>query len=376
MSYGLGRLKRVGMPMPRGGYLPIGLIVAVLATALLLPGVMAPSAAAQEATPAAVNCAPPDLVPPPTTASATPIATISTPEATPAASPVALQAITPIDAGSAATIESLTRSLAACLTEGDAEGVADLVTERYLGAVYGGGRPLARIDYLVLADSAPIIPVRILSVSDVSLDLPSTASAIVVSVVGSQLREERWAYIYRTDVQGGTAPDQGPAPSDGTVIEGGGTLDPADAAAATPAAEATQLGQWFVQGVTALSVTAPADASAIDVTVTEYEFNLSDAEVDGPAVVLRGQNAGEEDHEMLVLRLDAGVTTAELLRPTINGFPAGIDVVGQLLLPAGTSGDLVLVDLEPDTYHIVSLLPDPSGVPHLALGEEATFTVR
>ena len=33
------------------------------------------------------------------------------------------------------------------------------------------------------------------------------------------------------------------------------------------------------------------------------------------------------------------------------------------------------MNLEPGAYTVVCLLPDADGVPHLALGETATFTV-
>ncbi len=47
-------------------------------------------------------------------------------------------------------------------------------------------------------------------------------------------------------------------------------------------------------------------------------------------------------------------------------------------LPGGTleKGELVLVDLEPGQYTIVCLFPDSEGIPHLAQGMAATFTVK
>jgi len=50
-------------------------------------------------------------------------------------------------------------------------------------------------------------------------------------------------------------------------------------------------------------------------------------------------------------------------------------VVGQETIPAGETRTLVFVDLAPGTYTVVCLLPDEDGVPHVALGETATFTV-
>lgn len=345
-----------------------------VAAFLVLSSLLTAPAIAQDATPEAISCTAPAPVPAPFLADSFSIP----PVASPAASPSASFAVTPIDPASADAIEDTVRQLAACLTEGNAQGVTDLVTARYLGSVYGGGRPLSPADYLVLAGSAPVIPVRILSVSSVSLDLPTTATATVESVAGNQLRLERWTFIYRTAQESQTTEALQEEPADsasGSVIEGGGTPVPAATAApATP--EDAARGQWLVQGVAALGATVPADVSDVEATITEYEIDLANASVAGPDIVVRAENSGSEAHELLVLRLDGEATTGNLLRPTGDAFPAGISVVGQILLAPGTSDELVLVDLEPGSYSVVCLLPDPTGVPHLALGEETTLTVQ
>lgn len=321
-------------------------------------------------------CTGPELVETPAAVGSPVPATAPTavsPVASPAASPAAVPEITPIDDESAAAITATIERFAACLTEGNPEGVVELVTARYLGAAYGGGRPLSPEDYLVLTATAPVIPVRILSVSDISLDLPTTASATVESIAGNQLRLERWTLIFRAD-------EEAPAPegplSDGTdagagfVIEEGG--EPVQVATPVPGAR----GHWLLQGVSPLAANAPSGASSVDVTISEYEIELASVSVAGPDVVIRGENTGSEAHELLVLRLDGGATTGDLLRPPGDAFPSGISVVGQVLIAPGATGEVALVGLESGSYSIVCLLPDPSGVPHLALGEETTLTIQ
>ena len=78
---------------------------------------------------------------------------------------------------------------------------------------------------------------------------------------------------------------------------------------------------------------------------------------------------------MLVLRLAPGYTTADLLRATGPDLPPEVTFVGERPVPAGEQADLVLVDLEPGAYTLVCLFTDAQGVPHLAQGMEAAFTV-
>jgi hypothetical protein len=79
---------------------------------------------------------------------------------------------------------------------------------------------------------------------------------------------------------------------------------------------------------------------------------------------------------MLVLRLGAGYSTADLLRATGPAMPAEVTFMGERPVPAGAEADLVLVDLDPGVYTVVCLFPDEQGLPHLAQGMEATFTVE
>jgi uncharacterized cupredoxin-like copper-binding protein len=79
---------------------------------------------------------------------------------------------------------------------------------------------------------------------------------------------------------------------------------------------------------------------------------------------------------MLLLRLASGYTTADLLRASGPDLPREVTFIGAATVTAGDEGDLVLVDLDPGEYTLVCLFPDPEGIPHLAQGMEANFTVE
>lgn len=263
--------------------------------------------------------------------------------ATPVASPVAQAspaAGEPADAVTAAEIDRLVRVLAICLTGGQSQTVAQLVTERYLGAQYGGGGRLSRDEYLALAADLPAVAVTVSAVSDVRVPRKGRATADVVTVVGNQLVHGRWSF----------------------VRQGAQTDDP-------------NLRSWQVDTITALPVAAPADATRVRVTLDEYRFDLSRAQASGPDVIFSGVNTGKEDHEILVLHLDRGVNTDRLLREPGPGLPDGITFVGQVTIPAGTSADLVLVGLTEGSYALVCLIPDEDGTPHLSLGMKARFRI-
>jgi hypothetical protein len=239
------------------------------------------------------------------------------------------------DPATVAQVEAVIRALAVCLTAGRPEVVADLVTERFLGQMYGGGDRLSREEYLALSRTLPAIPLTILAITGTSLDDAKTATAVVESVLGNQLQRGAW------------------------------TLKRGSLSA-----------RWRVDHIESLAPVPPADASQIRVRIEDYSFSLSSRRVRGPDVVLSGTNRGKEDHELLVLRLAAGVSTDVLLTEPGPGFPKGVTFVGQVTIPAGQSGDLVLVGLRPGSYALVCLLPDADGVPHLALGMKSRFTVE
>ncbi len=320
----------------------LGLLAALLLATVAVAGSRSSGVSAQSATPsaatpsaAAADCAPPALVPAP-----------AIPESVAAASNGTPVAVVAADQATVDQIDALVDSLAACLTSGNAPAVAELVTDRYLGDAYGAGQRMTKEDYLALAPTAPVVPVTVVSVDRIDFDSKETVTAQVVTIQGNQLRTEDWTFIFRRS----------------------------RAVSATPAAGPGE-GLWLVHQVSVLDSATPQGAAEMKAVQSDYAIKLTPAAVKGSDLVVRVQNTGKETHEFLALKLDAGASLDQLIRPTSDIFPSNMQVIGQETIAPGETRTLVFVDLAPGTYTVVCLLPDADGVPHLALGETATFTV-
>jgi uncharacterized cupredoxin-like copper-binding protein len=263
------------------------------------------------------------------------------------ATPVSARVATPVQPApdpAALLSEELTalaESLAACLSAGDAETVTQLAAERYLGQLFGSSVPFSRDEYVAIASQLTPVPTRITSVEDVTPSGDDRATAVVTQVVGNQLLRAEWTFE--------------PAPGD---------------------ERRARESMWRLAGERHMPVSAPPGAAPIDVEIGDRSFTLDERTVSGPDVVLSGTNVSDEDHEMLVLRLAPGYTTDDLLRASGPDLPREVTFIGAATVTAGDEGNLVLVDLDPGEYTLVCLFPDPEGIPHLAQGMEANFTVE
>jgi hypothetical protein len=297
-------------------------------------------------TPAATT----SLAPPPTPISS--IIQIEGEEDSPAATAVSLPAGTPaaatpvppaIDPNEllADELTAISESLAACLSAGDVEAVTWLAGERYLGQLFGSSVPFSRDDYVAIASALTPIPTRIVALEDVSRSGADRATALVTQVVGNQILRAEWTFE--------------PAPS---------------------GERRTGESVWRLAGERQLLVSAPPGVASIDVEIGDRSFTLDETTVEGPDVVLSGNNVSDEDHEMLVLRLAPGYTTADLLRASGPDLPEEVTYIGAATVPASDESDLVLVDLEPGAYTVVCLFSDEAATPHLAQGMESSFMVE
>lgn len=320
---------------PRRAWFHLGLATTLLLA--MLAFIQHPAGiAAQSATPvASTACADPGLV-------AAPVVPEGVSNSTPGATPEALYGV---DTATGEAIQAVIDALAACLTDGNAESVTVLVTDRYLADAYGGGERMTKEDYLALAPYAAVIPVTVVSIGQLSFTGRDTVSAQVITVQGNQQRTEEWTFLFR----------------------------PSRDSSATPTAAGE--GHWLVHQIALMTPSLPAGAAQATATETEGKITISPSTITGPDVVFTVDNTGDEAHEFLVLRLVDGATIEELIRPTGDGFPDNMDVIGQETIPAGESRSMVLVGLAPGKYTVVCLLPDADGVPHLALGETTTFTI-
>lgn len=117
------------------------------------------------------------------------------------------------------------------------------------------------------------------------------------------------------------------------------------------------------------------DQSAVDVRLTDFAFDLSqEAIANAQSVVLRGHNNGRDPHEIVVVRLPAGVTVAQALSGEVP--EEEIVFVGQTTIDPGQRDDLVLVNLEPGLYTLLCFLAEPDGTPHAAKGMIAQVAIE
>jgi hypothetical protein len=294
---------------------------------VLLLGVIVGSVAAGGAvhTAAAVECAPPAPI----------IASQAKPNAE--ATPVGQDDATPTSTRDLIRegLTNLVKVVAACKTDGDFATMSKLVTENYLGQVYGGGPNMSRETFLALADGLPTPRVRFRGFDDLSLTGPRAARANVKLIVGNQVTFERITFVE----------------------------------------EKNRPGVWLIDSATPLRVRPPRNRADISITITKNRYNPAELSAANATVNIHASNSDPEGHELLVLHLADGMTTVTLLKHSGPDLPDGVTYMGQVTIPARSSGNLVLVGLKPGTYAIVDLLPADNGVPHLAVGMQATLTI-
>jgi hypothetical protein len=228
-------------------------------------------------------------------------------------------------------------SLTSCLTEGDFGQASNHMTATFRGQLVGSTQPLSASDYVSLAETFPPINYSILEVENPTLVDDTTATADVVWTLANQVRSDRWTFTI-SDVQGVT--------------------------------------MWTVDVATPGTLTPSLESTSIFTTISQDRYSLLPGTVVDDTVLFEVNNNDGVDHEILVLRLDDGISTDVLLRTPGPQLPVGVTMIGQATIAGDGDGRLLLTDLEPGVYTIVCLLPDEAGVPHLAAGMETTFTVE
>ena len=133
--------------------------------------------------------------------------------------------------------------------------------------------------------------------------------------------------------------------------------------------------------------TAPTGAAAHPTLVPKrtIDYTAADFSYTGPANTPPGNtkitmlNAGDEDHEMMIVEVPASVTNldpAELLSRSSLGLPGGAPIIGGIhgVLP-GKKGSTV-VGLKPGRYILGCTIPSPSDlVTHFDKGMISVLTV-
>lgn len=279
-----------------------------------------------------------DVAPALPTPTATPAPTGS-PVASPAASPIASPVAAPPTFDAELLTDDLTAtttSLASCLSEGRFSDAAARTSPLFRGQLVGDARPLPADTFAALASTFPDTDYHIVEIANAGLIDEQTATAEVVWQLGHQVRVDRWIFT-REPVQG---------------IE-----------------------TWVVDRAAPGTITPTREAAEIDVTIADNRYELKPSAVSGDAVEFRITNEDADAHELLVLRLDEGVSTDTLLTTPGPELPEGVTFIGQATIAPNGQGSLLLADLDPGTYTIVDMLPNADGLPHLADGMTTTFQI-
>lgn len=271
----------------------------------------------------------------PPTAEATP--SDATPDATPVSDGATPDATSDTADPLTAELLGVANTVAGCLNEREVETYAMITSDDYRADLFGLDEPLSEAAYEEYASTLPDVDHRIVTLDDVEIVDDATVTATVTYVTAYQQRTATWTFIQR-EVDGDLA--------------------------------------WVLDREEPLAPVVPEDAAEVAIGIEDNRYDLSRDSIETPDVVFTLTNDDDVDHEALVLRFDDDTTTDDLLRAPGPSLPEGVTFIGQATIPDDADGTMVLADLPPGTYTIVCLLPDEEGLPHLASGMVAEFTVE
>lgn len=123
--------------------------------------------------------------------------------------------------------------------------------------------------------------------------------------------------------------------------------------------------------------TARAAEAEVRMTLRDYAYEIT-PEITAGRHVIRVDNAAEQPHEVIVMRLAPGNTVQQLLAwmETQNGPPPAAIAGGTSLLSKGQD-NLIAVDFQPGEYVLLCMVPDSGdGKPHVAHGMVRQITIR
>jgi len=118
----------------------------------------------------------------------------------------------------------------------------------------------------------------------------------------------------------------------------------------------------------------------VQVTATDYAFDLAGAKVPAGPVALTLANKGAEDHHLTLVRVDDGVAPADVEAGLRSGDPSVLArttaVGGPNGVPAGGTGTATAT-LTAGSYVMVCHIPSPQdGTAHAEKGMVGSFTVE
>lgn len=253
------------------------------------------------------------------------------------ASPVASPVVATPETGSSlqGDIEATAKSIFSCVSENNADTLVKITSDSWRASLVGVDGDLSATDYAQLVQTMPRVQYELVSVSDVTQSSDTSATAVVTYRSGNQLHTGEWSLTLR-DVEGHSV--------------------------------------WTLDSEQSQTAEAPAGSASLSIEATDSAFTINPASIEGTSATVSVSNTGSQDHEVLILRVPEGTTAADIAAaPT--GIPEGGMLVGQVTIPAGGEGSIVLVHLEAGTYTVVDLLPDANGIPNVSNGLYGTFEV-
>jgi plastocyanin len=110
---------------------------------------------------------------------------------------------------------------------------------------------------------------------------------------------------------------------------------------------------------------------SVEVTASEYKFELSRPSLVGGTFDVRMNNVGKEAHIAVVTKIAAGKTIADVQK----GDPAALEMVaGVASVDPGGTGNATF-KLAQGSYILGCFIPAPDGQPHIAKGMALPFSV-
>jgi hypothetical protein len=154
--------------------------------------------------------------------------------------------------------------------------------------------------------------------------------------------------------------------------------------------------RWLLDGFTFLGPTPPPTGlPVVEVRAVEYGYDVDPNALSSGNVAIHFTNAGKEQHEISIISIPAGQSTAEAVfaltqanSSDLTSLPGGYSAVGHLAFQSpGTAATYTLADrLPPGHYALACFLPvgglddfgnpkTPNAEPHVARGMLTTFSV-
>jgi uncharacterized cupredoxin-like copper-binding protein len=135
-------------------------------------------------------------------------------------------------------------------------------------------------------------------------------------------------------------------------------------------------GRWKIDGSRELAAPIPAGTTTVDVSLVEYGFIYDKALAGRGNIAFRTQNAGREQHELVLFRITSNRALLEIVQDE-SEEPEDIEfIAGAGPWAPGEQSTVVFTRvLQAGRYGLVCFIPAPDDVPHAFKGMVSEFTV-